>query len=53
MSSDSPDLANESARPITFGDDAEATVMPMRRGPVFCRLPACVPLGDCGRRERG
>ena len=32
MSSDSPDLANESARPMTFGDDAEATVILRTKG---------------------
>ena len=43
---DSPTFANESARPMIFGDDTEATVMPMRRGPERWRLLVCVPLSE-------
>ena len=34
----------ESARPMIFGDETEAMVMPKRRGPERARLAACVPL---------
>ena len=43
---DSPALAKESARPMIFGEDTEAMVMPMRRGPCFWRLPSCVPFSE-------
>lgn len=46
ISIDSPDLANESARPMILADDTEAIVMPMRRGPCFWRLPWCVPASE-------
>jgi hypothetical protein len=36
-------FAKERHLPIIFGEETDASVTPMRRGPCFCRFPSCVP----------